>query len=266
MDSHTRSRTIQTSTGPTHNGEGNGARPNFLLGVLLSTGAGVFEPTGTVLYCIPVYRSRLPPVSFYRYCTVHSPSSRRFVSCAQPVVAPPAQVCMGAGRSAPVEPAVDAKNSSSTIAFPIKLFKDSSPIGILLQGNSNDPPTIIDVSEDSPAVRARPRLAVGMRILSINGIAVHGPYEASQLLRAAVGIVELEVEGEESLVKGADIYWFPIFKIVELRKRAVSRLECRHAGSTPRAHEIPSGASQPTGREFAWTGSRRQVSRGTQDC
>ena len=169
-----------------------------------------------VLYC-----------TVYRYCTVHSPSSRRFVSCAQPVVAPPALVCMGAGRSAPVEPAVDAKNSSSTIAFPIKLFKDSSPIGILLQGNSYEPPTIIGVSEDSPAVRARPRLAVGMRILSINGIAVHGPYEASQLLRAAVGIVELEVEGEESLVKGADIYWFPIFKIVELRKRAVSRLEER---------------------------------------
>jgi len=135
---------------------------------------------------------------------------------------------MGAGWSArvgPVEQAVDAKNSSSTIAFPIKLFKDSSPIGILLQGNSYAPPTIIGVSEDSPAVRARPRLAVGMRILSINGIAVNGPYEASQLLRAAVGIVELEVEGEESLVKGADIDWFPIFKMVELRKRAVARLE-----------------------------------------
>ena len=113
-------------------------------------------------------------------------------NCLRPVVS------MGLPQSklAQVAPAT----SSSTVCFPIHLVKESAtPIGIVLEGNSLEAPTIIEISPKSIAARGKPRLQVGMKVLAVNGKRVLGPHKIKEELLAAVGDVWMEVEADSTI-------------------------------------------------------------------
>ena len=111
----------------------------------------------------------------------------------------------------------------ATVCFPVRLYKETaSPIGILLEGTSEEHPTIIDITKGSIAAKARPRLKKQMRVLAVNGKRVTGPSKISEELRTATGEVWMEVEGIAPSAKSAKRAWgsgaVSVQKAAKLRK------------------------------------------------
>ena len=111
----------------------------------------------------------------------------------------------------------------ATVCFPVRLYKETaSPIGILLEGTSEEHPTIINITKGSIAAKARPRLKKQMRVLAVNGKRVTGPSKISEELRTATGEVWMEVEGIAPSAKSAKRAWgsgaVSVQKAAKLRK------------------------------------------------